>query len=136
MNKHLAAFVAATAMTACSATAILAVGGVAFFNRSGVAPSSSSTSGQASKAADASFVAQSQAQQLQQQVAQYQDRVQQYQSREQQLQHALGQAQAQIQADQQQAQQFQLLLLALQQRGLISITNDGRIFIGGSSGGE
>ena len=131
MNKHFAAFAAATAMTACSATAILAVGGVAFFNRSGVAPAN--TGAQASKAADSNFVAQSQVQQLQQQVAQYQARDQQYQSRERQLERKLRQAQTQIQADEQQAQQFQLLLLALQPRGLISITDDGKISISGFS---
>jgi chromosome segregation ATPase len=134
MRKHLAAFGAAAVMTACSATAILAVGGVALFNRAGVVPANSSA--QSSKATDASLVSQTQVQQLQDQISQYQARDQQYQSREQQLQQALGQAQTQIQADQQQVQQFQMLLLALQQQGVITITNDGRILINRSSGGE
>ncbi len=127
MKKQWAAFAAAAVMTACSATAILAIGGVAFFNRSGVAPAN--TTAQSSKIADASLVSQTQAQQLQGQLSQYQARDQQYQAREQQLQQALAQAQSQIQADQQQAQQFQMLLLALQQRGLITITQDGGIYI-------
>ena len=127
MKKHLAAFTAATLMTACSAGAILAIGGVALFNKSGVTPAN--TPAQAAKVADVSLASQSQVQQLQAEVAQYQARDQQYQAREQQLTQALNQAQASVQADQQQTQQVQMLLLALQQRGLITITNDGQIFI-------
>jgi hypothetical protein len=127
MKKHLAAFGAAAVMTACSATAILMIGGVALFNQTGVAPANSAAQG--SKVADASLVSQTQAQQYQSQLAQYQARDQEYQSREQQLQQALSQAQAQIQADQQQARQFQMLLLALQQRGVITIAQDGTIYI-------
>jgi hypothetical protein len=127
IKKHLAAFTAATLMTACSGAAILAIGGVALFNQAGVTPANKPS--QAAKTADVSLASQSQVQQLQAEVAQYQARDQQYQAREQQLTQALNQAQASVQAQQQQTQQVQMLLLALQQRGLISITNDGRILI-------
>jgi hypothetical protein len=127
IKKHVAAFTAATLMTACSGAAILAIGGVALFNKSGVNPANSPA--QAAKVADVSLTTQSQVQQLQSEVAQYQARDQQYQAREQQLTQALNQAQASVQAQQEQTQQVQMLLLALQQRGLITISNDGRIFI-------
>ena len=127
IKKHVAAFTAATLMTACSGAAILAIGGVALSNKSGV--TAANTPAQAAKVADVSLASQSQVQQLQAEVAQYQARDQQYQAREQQLTQALNQAQAAVQADQQQTQQVQMLLLTLQQRGLITITNDGRIFI-------
>ena len=130
MNKKLAAFAAAALMTACSAAAILAIGGFAVMNTTGVAPASA----QGSKATNASLVSQSQTKQLQDQVAQYEARDQQYQTREQQYQQALSQAQSQIQADQQQFQQFQMLLAALQQRGLITITSDGGILINRGGG--
>ena len=67
--------------------------------------------------------------QLQSLVAQYQAREQQYQQREKQLQDQLAQVSAQLQTDEQTVQQAQMILSALQQRGLIRITNDGRIFL-------
>ena len=108
--------------------AVLAIGGVALFNKAGVVPANSA-SASAPKVADASLAAQPQLQQLQSQIAQYQAREQQYQSREQQYQQALDQARSQVAAAQQQSQQMQLLLMALQQRGLITVTADGRIFV-------
>jgi len=132
MNKKLAAFGAAALMTACSAAAMMAIGGFAVLNRSGAAPANSAA--QASKLANASMVSQSQVQQLQGQISQYQARDQEYQAREQQLQQALSQAQTQLQADQQQFQQFQMLLFALQQRGFIRISGDGGIVISNGGG--
>jgi septal ring factor EnvC (AmiA/AmiB activator) len=127
MKKQWAALAAALLMTACVGIAILAIGGVAMFNQSGVAPANSVS--QASKFANASITQQTDLQQLQAQLAQYQQRDQQYQAREQQLQKALSQAQGQVQQAQAQMQQIQMLLAALQQRGIITIGSDGSIFI-------
>lgn len=131
MKKQLVALSAAVLITACVGLAMLAIGGAALFNKNGVTAANSST--------DASAVAQvsvqqqqqdaAQIQQLQSLVAQYQSREQQYQQREQQYQSQLNQANAQVQQLQAQMQQVQALLIALQQRGLIAVTSDGRIMI-------
>jgi peptidoglycan hydrolase CwlO-like protein len=118
MKKSVVAVLIAFLMTAMVGICIFAVGAAALHNKSGVAVSNSPA--QASAAS---------VDQLQSLITQYQDREQQYQQREQQLQNQLSQAQAQIQQDQQMIQQVRMLLSALQQRGLISVTNDGRIFI-------
>jgi TolA-binding protein len=130
MNKHIGALGAAVAMTICTGTAIVAIGGVAMLNEAGVAASDSPVS-TSSNAANVSVSSPAATNQLQDQIAQYQTRVQEYQSREQQYQEALNRAQAQLAADAQQTQQIQLLLMALQQRGLISLGSDGSIFIRG-----
>ncbi len=127
MKKQIWALLAAIAMTACIGLGILAIGGVALFNQNSTPVANSRT--QAVQVADPGSAQQVQIQQLQSQLAQYQARDQQYQQRDQQYQQELSQAQAQLNQDQQQFQQFQLLLNALQQRGLITITNDGQIFI-------
>src|SRR5689334_9220049 len=117
MKKSVTAALIALSMTAMVGICIFAIGAAALHNQSGVAVSNSPA--QTSASVD----------ELQSLVSQYQDREQQYQQREQQLQDQLAQAQAQIQQDQQMIQQVRTLLSALQQRGLISVTNDGRIFI-------
>ena len=107
---------------------MFAIGGAALFNKNGSPPSNSAS--QASDAAVLNLSQQTdQVAQLQGLVSQYQDHEQQYQQREQQLQQELAQANAQIQQDEQTLQQVQGLLGALQQRGLIRLTNDGRIVI-------
>ncbi len=126
MKKQVWALLAAILMTACIGMGIFAIGGVALFNQNGAQVASSHAQAQV---VDSSTAQQVQIQQLQSQLAQYQARDQQYQQREQQYQQELSQAQAQLNQDQQEFQQFQLLLNALQQRGLISVTSDGRIFI-------
>jgi hypothetical protein len=127
MNKQLAAIGAAVLMTACTAGAILAIGGVAMFDRAGVTPASS-PSVAASEVSDASLVSQTQVQQLQVQLSQYQAREQQYQTRERQYQQALAQSQSDLVTVQQQAQQMQLFLLALQQRGQLTQNDDSSPF--------
>jgi predicted Rossmann fold nucleotide-binding protein DprA/Smf involved in DNA uptake len=132
MKKQAAALVAAIVMTVCTGAAIFLIGGAALLNPAGVAPANAAS--QTSKVADASLVQQQpQLAQLQAQLAQYQAREQDYQNREQQLQQALAQSQTQAQNAEQQArqqtQQVQMLLLALQQRGLITINGDGSITI-------
>ena len=79
----------------------------------------------AAAAQDAQFKA------MQDQIDQLQSQIKQYQSREQQYQTEIkSQAQKLAQADQQ-ANTFQQVLAALQDRGLIQITRDGRIFVAG-----
>ena len=123
MKKSIVAIGVALVITACVGLGILAVGGAALFNRNGSpildTPAQVTGNGQHTE----------QIAQLQDLIAQYQDREKQYQDREQQLQDQLAQVNAQLQQNQQAVQQAQLLLNALQQRGLIRVTNDGRIFI-------
>ncbi len=127
MNKRLAALLAAILSTACVGVVILAVGGAALFNPNGTAAAQSPA--QAATAAAGGSQAQAQVQQLQALISQYQAREQQYQAREQQLQQQLQNANGQVQQAQQQMQEVRSLLLALQQRGLITITGDGQILI-------
>jgi peptidoglycan hydrolase CwlO-like protein len=127
MKKQFMAILAALFITACVGASIFAIGGAAVLNKN-TAPLANSAS-QISAVSDPSQSQQDQVAQLQDLVSQYQNREQQYQQREQQLQDQLTQANTQIQQDAQLLQQVQSLLGALQQRGLIQITSDGRIFI-------
>lgn len=134
MKKQVAALIAAIVMTASVGAAMLAIGGMAFFNPNGTTVSNSPA--QAASASQVSNISavqpaqnQVQVQQLQSLVAQYQQRDQQYQQREQQYQQQLQQATSQVQQAQTQMQQVQMLLTALQQNGVITVTSDGRIFI-------
>ncbi len=121
MKKPFMAVLIALFVTACVGASIFAIGGAALVNKN-VVPASNSPA----QASNASIV--NSAQQTDQ-VGQLQGLISQYQDREQQLQQELAQANAQIQQDQQTLQQVQTLLGALQQRGLIRLTNDGRIVI-------
>jgi TolA-binding protein len=128
MKKSFTALLVALLITACVGASIFAIGGAALFNKNGGTASSSPA--QASDVSGLNSPQQaSQTDQVQSLISQYQDHEQQYKQREQQLQEQLAQANAQIQQDQQMIGQFQNLLMALQQRGLIRVTNDGRIFI-------
>ena len=135
MKKQLTAFVAAIFITLCIALGIFAVSGVAFANSNGVQASNvpgqgASTTVNASNAVSQVQVQQQQEiQQLQSLVAQYQQRDQQYQQREQQFQTQLNQANAQAAQAQQQLQQYQQLVNFLQQRGIITVTSDGQVYV-------
>jgi uncharacterized protein HemX len=118
MTKQISAMLAALLITVCVGAAIFAVGGVALLNRNGAAPANSQVQTSQISASSSS-----------QDVQQLQQLVSQYQAREQQYKQQLDQANSQLQADQRQMQQVQLLLMALQQRGLITITNDGQVVI-------
>ena len=118
MKKPFMAVLIAFIVTACVAASIFAIGGAALLNQNGVPASNSPAQ---VSAADSPGQAD--------QVAQLQSLVTQYQQREQQLQDQLSQANAQLQQDQQMLQQVEMLLGALQQKGLIRLTNDGRIVI-------
>ena len=128
MKKSTIAVLISLLMTACVGASIFAIGGAAILNKNGSPVSNSPV--QAVQVSNSSSAQQNdQIAQLQSLVAQYQDREKQYQQREQQLQQQLSQANSQVQADQELVQQARDLLAALQQRGLIQITNDGRILI-------
>ncbi len=127
MSKKIAALVAAVLSTACVGVPILLIGGAALFNPNGTVAAQSPA--QASSVSTGSASSQAQVQQLQQLVQQYQAREQQYQSREQQLQQQVQADSQTVQQAQQQMQEIRQLLQALQQRGLITITEDGQIMI-------
>jgi flagellar basal body-associated protein FliL len=126
MNKSMIAILVALLMTACVGASIFMVGGAALLNKN-----TSPVLNSPAQAVNVSASTQptDQVTQYQKLVAQYQDREKQYQQREQQLQDQLAQANAQIQEDQQLVQQARDVLGALQQRGVIQITSDGRILI-------
>lgn len=131
MNR-LKASIAAFLVTAMVACGMLAVGLAVAFNPKGVAASNSpvsqaaadSTAVAGASSADAQALAQAQAQ-----IAQLQDLIGQYKTREQQYQAQLGQANQEVQG-------YQQVLIELQRRGVIRITNDGRIAIGGGFGSD
>jgi peptidoglycan hydrolase CwlO-like protein len=127
MKKSITAVLIALLMTAIVGLSMFAIGTAALSNQKGVAVSNSPA--QASAPAGLDPQQSSNVAELQNLVTQYQGREQQYRQREQQLEDQLAQAKTQIQQDQQTLQQVQTLLGALQQRGLISISNDGRVFI-------
>ena len=120
MKKSFVALAIAFLITACVAAAIFAIGGAALINQNSVPVSNSRAQPEDRSAVNASSS---------DQVGQLQELVSQYQAREQQLQQQIDQANAQLQQDQQTLQQVQVLLAALQQRGLIALTNDGQIVI-------
>ena len=128
MKRHIVAMLIALFMTLIMGVSIFVIGGAALVNKSGVPVLNSPGQGVQASAVNSSQQA-DQINQLQSLISQYQDREQQYQQREQQLQQQLAQANAQVQQDQQLIQQVRLLLRALQQRGLITVTDDGQIFI-------
>ena len=128
MKKSLVAMLIALLMTAMIAVSVFAIGGAALINKNSVAVLNSPAQGSTAAGVDSPQQA-DQINQLQDLVSQYKDREQQYQQREQQLQQQLVQANAQLQQNQELIQQVRQLLSALQQRGLITVTDDGRIFI-------
>ena len=128
MKKSLVAMLIALLMTAMIAVSVFAIGGAALINKNGVAVLNAPAQGSGAAGLDSPQQT-DQIAQLQGLVTQYQDREKQYQQREQQLQDQLAQANTQIQQNQQLIQQVRELLRALQQRRLITITNDGQIFI-------
>ncbi len=134
MKKQLTAFVAAIFITMCIATGIFVVSGVAYANTNGTqaantpSQSASTTGGQGvSTDVNASNVVGQV--QIQQQIQQLQSLVAQYQQREQQYQAQVTQANTQLAAAQQQLQQYQSLVNFLQQRGIITITSGGQVYV-------
>jgi multidrug efflux pump subunit AcrA (membrane-fusion protein) len=119
MKKTFPALLAAFVITLCMGASILLIGGNALFNGNGISISNSRDAA----AAQAGYSDQAaQVKDLQAQVAQYQTRETQYQTQ-------LDQAAQQIQNDNVRLQQYQQLLNVLQQRRIITISSDGRIFL-------
>jgi len=124
MKRQLPALVAAFLITLFVTLVMSVVGVDAIFNPNSVAVSNSAPAAPVVEAAPVSANDAGQVQQLQSLVSQYQQRETQYQQMLQSDQQQLDQASAQI-------QQYQQILLALQDQGLIRILNDGRIQITG-----
>lgn len=118
--KRFQALIAATITTALVVLGVLVIGVNAASNPDSVPVSDSPASSTLATPAQAP----TRIDQLQSLVSQYQDREQQYQAEISSLSQQLSDAT-------QQAQQLQQILIALQQRGVIQITRDGRIFIPG-----
>jgi peptidoglycan hydrolase CwlO-like protein len=129
--KQASALIGALVITGILGAAMGLVGLNVFFNKNIVpvnnSPSSAATSvvtTTAGSTQDPPTV-----QQLQGLIAQYQSREQQYQAELNQAQQEIQQASSQISQQNSQIQQYQALLLALQQRGVITIGQDGTIYI-------
>lgn len=121
MKKQIPAIIASLLITLAIALGMFVMGGDAVLNPNGVPVQN--TPGAVSTA-DPSSTTQSQLQQLQSLVTQYQQREQQYQSE-------LSAAQTQLDQATTTIQQYQRLLQALQNCGLITIDNSGRVFLPG-----
>ena len=113
MNKK-SALIAALLTTAVVAIAMLMIGISAYINPDSVPVASANSAAGNTTAISAPAATD--------QVAQLQSLLAQYQSREQQYQDQLNQADTQV-------QQYQQILQQLQQRGLITINNNGQISI-------
>ncbi len=118
-HKTIPAVAAAFGMTALFGLAILAIGFNALFNPNTqpvlAAPADPSAAASADPAA---------LQQMQELIAQYQAREQQYKAE-------LNQAAAQLNQANQQLSQYQALVSGLENAGIIQISPDGRVFLGG-----
>jgi peptidoglycan hydrolase CwlO-like protein len=125
MRKQFIAFLAAFIITAIVALSMLAVGVSAAVNPNGVTASNSSTAQSVSSTTND----QSQVAELQNLIAQYQSREQQYLAREQQYQAAIDSANQQLSQASQEVQMAEQVLVALQNRGLIRIDNQGQITV-------
>jgi septal ring factor EnvC (AmiA/AmiB activator) len=135
--KRLQGLIAATLVTVIIALGMVAIGVNAASNSNSVPVSNSPAQAAQASAATTSNVVnisnsaadQAQIKQLQETLKQYQDREKQYQDREKQYQTELAKVSQQMNDATAQAQQLQQILVALQQRGVIRISDDGRISI-------
>jgi len=128
MKKQLPALLTALLMTGFIALVMVVTSANALFNQNTVEPANSASPASASSAA-ATGLEQAQIQQLQGRINEYAQREQQYQQREQQVQQQLQESQLKLTQTTAQVQQYQQLLLAFQERGLIQIQENGRILI-------
>jgi septal ring factor EnvC (AmiA/AmiB activator) len=122
--KRLQGLIAATFITAIVAVGMVGIGANAISNPNSVAVSNSPAQAAQASAASATDQTAAQIEQLQNLIKQYQSREQQYQTEIKSLSQQLSDANAT-------ADQARQILGALQQRGIIQITNDGRIFLRG-----
>jgi hypothetical protein len=122
--KHTSALIGALVITFIMGAAMVLIGANVFFNKNN-APLNDSPSVAASMvvtAAAGSIQDSASVQQLQNLIIQYQSREQHYQTQ-------LNQAQQDVQQASSQIQQYQALIAALQQRGVITIGQDGTVSI-------
>lgn len=124
-KKQIPVILAALTITFILAFGMFGIGSSAVTNKNGVAVSNSPTTA-SSNPAQAS---QSQVDQLQSLVTQYQQRDQQYQQREKQLQSELSDLQNQLDQANSLNAQYQRLVQALIDRGVIRVDQSGRIFL-------
>ena len=137
--KRLQGLIAATLVTVIIALGMVAIGVNAASNSNSVPVSDSpAQAAQAAQAAAAtsnvvnisnSAADQSQIKQLQDTLKQYQDREKQYQDREKKYQTELAKVSQQMNDATAQVDQLKQILMALQERGVIQISSDGRISI-------
>lgn len=120
MKKQYTALLAAFAITICMAAGMLLVSGNALLNKNGIPVADSPAA--ATATAEVRTAEQAQIQQLQSMLTEYQAREIKYQTE-------LQSAGQDLQRANTQMQQYQMLLLALQNRGYISIDPAGQITI-------
>jgi outer membrane murein-binding lipoprotein Lpp len=132
MRKQIPALLAAFLMTGVIALSMGVVGVNALYNSNSTTVSNApvaAASAPVSAATMSGLVDQAKITQLESLVSQYQAREQQYQQREQQYQQQLQTDQTQLVQATNQIQQFQQLLVDLQDRGIISVDQNGTITI-------
>lgn len=122
MKKQLPAILASFLITLVIGLGMVIMGSDAVLNPNGVPVQNSPTVITPANAGTADS---------QSQVAQLQNLVSQYQQREQQYQTELTTAQNQLNQDATTIQQFQRLMQIMQSRGLITIDQNGRVFLPG-----
>ena len=120
MKKQYTALLVAFAVTICMGAGMLLVSGSALLNKNGLPVANSPA--QVTATAQANSAEQAQIQQLQSLVTQYQTREVKYQNE-------LSSAGQQLQQANDQLRQYQMLLAALQNRGVIRIDESGRVSI-------
>jgi hypothetical protein len=120
MKKQYTALLVAFAVTICMGAGMLLVSGSALLNKNGLPVANSPA--QATATAVVASAEQAQIQQLQSLVTQYQTREVKYQTE-------LSAAGQQLQQANSQLQQYQMLLSALQNRGVINIDASGRVSV-------
>lgn len=120
MKKQYTALLVAFVVTACMAAGMFLISGSALMNKDGLPVANSIA--EATATAQAKSAEEAQIQQLQTLVAEYQTRETKYQSELQAAGQQLDQANSQI-------RQYQMVLMALQNRGLIMVDPSGRISI-------
>ncbi len=120
MKKQHTALLIAFFVTVCMATGMFLISGSALLNKNGLPVADSPA--EATATAQVKSAEEAQIQQLQTLVAEYQTRETQYQSELQNAGRQLEQANAEI-------RQYEMILMALQNRGMIMIDSSGRITI-------
>jgi cell shape-determining protein MreC len=127
VKKQIPVILAALTITFILAFGMFGIGSSAVTNKNSVTVSNSPNASAVSS--DPAQASQSQIDQLQNLVAQYQQREQQYQQREQQLQSELDNLQTQLNQASMLNEQYQRLVQALVDRGIIRVDQQGRIFL-------